>query len=111
MLRFYRYHHEYVQYRRDLEKASGIIIGILDKPLKRKYSVGWDHGPSSLRDEIKERGRVLKIDGKQLMDHFNTTKLPDFERAMHITQKSGTPSGSWVYAMSSSRRRRLHTSC
>ena len=84
MQQFYRYHHEYVQYRKDLETASGIIIGLLDTSLKHRYSDDkWDYDPSGLWNEIKkERDRVLKIDGKQLMDRLNSIKLSNFGRAM-----------------------------
>jgi len=84
MQQFYRYHHEYVQYRKDLETASGIIIGLLDTLLKHRYSDDkWDYDPSGLWNEIKkERDRVLKIDGKQLMDRLNSIKLSDFGRTM-----------------------------
>jgi hypothetical protein len=81
MQQFYRYHHEYVHYRISLEKASGKIINMLDSDLKRKYSDDkWDYDPQGLWNEIKkERERVLKIDGKQLLFKISSLKMADFK--------------------------------
>jgi len=55
MQQFYRYHHEYVNYRISLEKASGKIVNMLDLDLKRKYSDDkWDYDPQGLWNEIKK---------------------------------------------------------
>ena len=81
LTRFDRYRAEYKQYTSNILKASGTIFGLLDGNLKRKYGdEKWSADPAGLWNEIKtERERVLKIDGKHLMQKLVNIKFSEFD--------------------------------